>query len=60
MDLNFIRSIWDYNSSSMNAQVEYINKTLEHIRNKKSVNISRVIKQQKKNAEAWCLKYNVL
>ena len=60
MDLNFLRSIWDYNSSSMNAQVEYINKTLDHIRNKKSVNISRVIKQQKKNAEAWCLKYNVL
>ena len=54
----FIYEFDSYNSQFVNNQIQFINKTLEIIKNKDSIDLDKIIKEQIKNANEWCITYN--
>ena len=55
---NFMYEFDSYNNQFVNNQIEFIDKTLNIIKNKDSVNLDEIIQEQIKNAKEWCITYN--
>ena len=55
---DFIYEFDNYNKIFINNQIDFINKTLNIIKNKDNVNLENIVQEQLRNAKKWCEEYN--